>query len=235
LEWTKNIDRCFLSQGRQFAARFFCIVRAKRFALTPDHHREASPSMETIRLVVGLGNPGRAYVATRHNAGFWWADALAAKERVLFSDEAKFHAEVARVGELRLIKPTTFMNRSGQAVAAVARFFDIPPHQILIAHDELDLLPGAVRLKQGGGYAGHNGLKDIAAQLGSPDFWRLRFGIGHPRQSETPQQPVADYVLKPPNDADRTALETAVDRAVAAWTFIESGRTAEAMTFLHTR
>src|SRR5664279_5039024 len=136
-----------------------------------------------IRLVVGLGNPGREYASTRHNAGFWFADALAAKLSALFGAEGKFASEVAKTGDVRLAKPVTYMNLSGRAVTALARFFDIAPNEILVVHDELDLKPGEAKIKFAGGHAGHNGLRDIQAQLGSPEFWRLRIGIGHPRDS----------------------------------------------------
>ena len=151
-----------------------------------------------IRLVAGLGNPGRGYAATRHNAGFWFADALASKLGASFGHESKFSADVARSADVRIVKPTTFMNLSGRSVAGVARFFGIAPEAILVVHDELDLEPGAAKLKFGGGTAGHNGLRDIHAQLGTPEFWRLRLGIGHPRNSAAPEREVVDYVLKPP-------------------------------------
>ena len=131
----------------------------------------------SIRLVVGLGNPGREHDATRHNAGFWFADALAAQERASFATEAKFHGQVARAGDVRLLKPGTYMNLSGRSVAALARFFAIEPAEILVAHDELDLLPGEAKMKFGGGNAGHNGLRDVDAQLGTSEFWRLRFAL----------------------------------------------------------
>jgi PTH1 family peptidyl-tRNA hydrolase len=189
-----------------------------------------------IRLVVGLGNPGREHEATRHNAGFWYADALAARLGASFSGEAKFHGRVARaVGDLRLLKPGTYMNLSGRAVAALAQFFAIAPAEILVVHDELDLKAGEVKLKFGGGHAGHNGLRDIIARLGSADFWRLRLGIGHPRDSAIPQQDVVDYVLQPPRNDERTAIADAIDRALDAWPLIATGDFERAMTALHTR
>ncbi len=137
-----------------------------------------------IRLIVGLGNPGTQYEATRHNVGFWFVDAIANACRESFRAEPKFHGELCRVTlggyDLRLLKPSTYMNRSGQSVAAVTRYFNLPPEQILVAHDELDLSVGTLRLKQGGGHAGHNGLRDTIASLGSREFWRLRIGIAHP-------------------------------------------------------
>ena len=189
-----------------------------------------------VRLVVGLGNPGREYQATRHNAGFWFVDALADRLSASFSGEAKFHGHVARgVGDVRLLKPGTYMNLSGRSVLAVAQFYDIAPDEILVVHDELDLRPGDAKLKFAGGTAGHNGLRDIAARLGTPNFWRLRIGIGHPRDSEIPQQPVADYVLQPPRGNDRAAIEEALARALEAWPALAAGETERAMMALHTR
>jgi PTH1 family peptidyl-tRNA hydrolase len=189
-----------------------------------------------IRLVVGLGNPGREHEATRHNAGFWYADALAARLGASFSGEAKFHGRVARaVGDLRLLKPGTYMNLSGRSVGAFAQFFAIAPAEILVVHDELDLRPGEVKMKFGGGHAGHNGLRDIAARLGAADFWRLRLGIGHPRDSAIPQQEVVDYVLQPPRGDERAAIAGAIDRALDAWPMIAAGEFERAMMALHTR
>ncbi len=189
-----------------------------------------------IRLVVGLGNPGREYDATRHNAGYWFADRLAARLSAAFVSEGRFHGSVARAtGTLRLLKPGTYMNVSGRSVAALARFFAFEADEILVAHDELDLPPGEVKLKFGGGHAGHNGLRDIAAQLGTPEFWRLRIGIGHPRDSAIPQQDVADYVLGPPRGDERTAIEAALDKGLAAWPSIADGDFERAMLALHTR
>jgi peptidyl-tRNA hydrolase, PTH1 family len=189
-----------------------------------------------IRLVVGLGNPGREHEATRHNAGFWYADALASRLGASFSGEAKFHGRVARaVGDLRLLKPGTYMNLSGRAVAALAQFFAIAPAEILVVHDELDLRPGEAKMKFGGGHAGHNGLRDIVARLGAADFWRLRLGIGHPRDSAIPQQEVVDYVLQPPRSDERAAIADAIDRALDAWPSIATGDFERAMMALHTR
>jgi peptidyl-tRNA hydrolase, PTH1 family len=188
-----------------------------------------------IRLVAGLGNPGRGYAATRHNAGFWFADELASTLGATFAHESKFAADVARSGELRIVKPMTFMNLSGRTVAGVARFFDIPMDAILVVHDELDLPPGEAKLKLGGGVAGHNGLRDIKAQLGSADFWRLRLGIGHPRNSAFPEREVVDYVLKPPDGGERADIDAAIDRALRASPDILAGNMERAMTALHTR
>jgi len=168
-----------------------------------------------IRLIVGLGNPGPQYDLTRHNVGFWCVDALAARHQGAFRAEVKFHGLLCRllIGgiDLRLLKPGTFMNRSGQSLGVVARYLNISPPSILVAHDELDLDVGTNRLKQGGGHAGHNGLRDIINVLGSRDFWRLRIGIGHPGDREQ----VINYVLgRPSRDAEtqiRTALVSAED------------------------
>jgi PTH1 family peptidyl-tRNA hydrolase len=189
----------------------------------------------SIRLVAGLGNPGREHTATRHNAGFWFVDALARQIGATFAHESRFAGEVARAGDVRLVKPMTYMNLSGRAVAGLARFYGYLPEEILVVHDELDLRPGDVKLKLGGGVAGHNGLRDIQAQLASPDFWRLRIGIGHPRDSDTPQQQVVDYVLKPPRSEERGALEASIDRALRAWPDIARGDMERAMQDLHTR
>jgi len=191
--------------------------------------------MTPIRLVAGLGNPGREYAATRHNAGFWFVDALAAKLGLALAAESRFAGHVAKGGELRLVKPSTYMNESGRAVGALARFFSIEPEEILVVHDELDLRAGEAKLKLAGGVAGHNGLKDIRAALGSADFWRLRLGIGHPRDSALPQQDVVDYVLKPPRVEERDALEGAIGRALDAWPDIARGDMERAMMYLHTK
>ena len=192
--------------------------------------------MPSIRLVAGLGNPGREHAATRHNAGFWFADALALRLGVAFASEGKFHGQVAKPGgDLRLQKPGTYMNLSGRAVSALARFFAIAPEEILVVHDELDLEPGEAKIKFGGGTAGHNGLRDIAPQLSGSAFWRLRIGIGHPRDSAIPQQPVADYVLQPPRGGDPAAIDDALTRAQDAWPLIAAGDFERAMLALHTR
>jgi PTH1 family peptidyl-tRNA hydrolase len=187
-----------------------------------------------LRLVAGLGNPGREYASTRHNAGFWFVDRLASRLAVSFASEAKFGGDVAKAGALRLVKPMTFMNLSGRAVAGLARFFVIAPAEILVVHDELDLMPGKAKMKFGGGHAGHNGLRDIQAQLGSSDFWRLRIGIGHPRDSELTQQDVVDYVLKPPRNEEAAAIDEAIHRALQVWPAIAQGDMEGAMMALHT-
>ena len=188
-----------------------------------------------IRLVAGLGNPGREYSNTRHNAGFWFADELASILGAPFSAESRFAGDVAKAGDLRIVKPATYMNLSGRSIGALARFFAIAPGEILVVHDELDLKPGEAKMKFGGGHAGHNGMRDVQAQLGSPDFWRLRIGIGHPRDSELTQQEVVDYVLKPPRAEERAAIGDALGRALAAWPAIAAGDMERAMMMLHTR
>jgi PTH1 family peptidyl-tRNA hydrolase len=192
-----------------------------------------------IKLVVGLGNPGREYEQTRHNAGFWWLDALARQAGAGFGKEGKFHGEVAKAGNVWLLKPLTFMNRSGQAVGALAKFYQIAPEEILVAHDEMDLPPGGVKMKTGGA-AGSNGIKDIVNHLGTRDFWRLRLGIGHPRElagklggsMERPE--VVDYVLHRPDSADQRAIEEAIQRALEVWPAIAKGDMETAMLKLHT-
>lgn len=167
-----------------------------------------------FELVVGLGNVGARYAATRHNAGFWYADGLAARLGESFRADRKAQGDLARFRagdrDLRLLKPSTLMNHSGRAVAAVARFHKIAPAAILVAHDDLDLPAGSVRLKFGGGHGGHNGLRDLDAQLGSRDYWRLRIGIGHPGTRDG----VVDYVLTRPTPDERRAIEDAVERAL---------------------
>jgi PTH1 family peptidyl-tRNA hydrolase len=188
-----------------------------------------------IQLVAGLGNPGPEYAGTRHNAGFWWVERVAAALGVAWRREARFHGQVARLRsgghDTWLIEPTTYMNLSGRAVAALARFYKIAPEALLVVHDELDLAPGAVKLKRGGGVAGHNGLKDIAGQLGSHDFWRLRIGIGHPGQGAD----VAGYVLRPPRAEEAAAMDEAIGRSVELWPLIAAGNLEAAMLKLHTR
>ena len=192
-----------------------------------------------MKLVVGLGNPGRKYEATRHNAGFWWIERLARAAHGEFRHEARFHGDVAKVatpgGELWLLKPATFMNQSGRAVAALAGFYKLAPGQLLIVHDELDLPPGTVRLKNGGGTGGHNGLNDIAAQLGTKDFWRLRIGIGHPRNQTATEQEVLDYVLHKPGAADHAAIDDAISRGLEVWPLIAEDKLEAAMLRLHTK
>lgn len=168
-----------------------------------------------LRLIVGLGNPGADYSETRHNAGFWFCERLARELGVTLSRESRFHgmAANARAENIWLLQPQTFMNRSGQSVAALLRFYRIEPAQMLVVHDELDLPPGQMRLKFGGGLGGHNGLKDITSHLGTQDYWRLRVGIGHPGDKNE----VANYVLKPPRREEFEEIDAALDRALLAW------------------
>ncbi len=189
-----------------------------------------------IRLIVGLGNPGPDYETTRHNAGFWLADHVADDLRASYTLEKGFFAMVAKArhaGEsVLLAKPITYMNRSGQAVGALARFYKLAPEQVLVLHDELDLLPGQVKLKQGGGHAGHNGLKDIQAALGSPNFWRVRIGIGHPR-TLGPAQQVADFVLHPPRRDEQAGIDDVIHRCRAIVPAMLDGDFALATRQLH--
>lgn len=192
-----------------------------------------------IKLIVGLGNPGKKYESTRHNAGFWLVERLAAQQRLTLRKEPKFHALVAKLdtasGHAWLLLPQTWMNESGAAVSALAQFHKIAADEILVAHDELDLPPGGVKLKQGGGHAGHNGLRDIIENLGAPDFWRLRIGIGHPRDLAASEQEVADYVLHPPRKEERELMDAVIDRGVAVFDLILADNMAAAMHKLHTK
>ena len=187
-----------------------------------------------IQLIAGLGNPGPEYLATRHNAGFWWLETLAQQWGLQLTHSRDFHGFTASSQQqgrkVWLLQPTLFMNRSGQSVAALARFYKIPPENILVVHDELDLEPGQARLKQGGGHAGHNGLRDINAQLGSPNYWRLRLGIGHP--GSKPE--VVNWVLKKPSPDHRIAIEQAIDRSLLAVPDILAGEMEKAMRTIHT-
>lgn len=187
-----------------------------------------------FKLIVGLGNPGTEYEATRHNAGFWFVDQLASMLKVPFQTEGKFFGRLAKSSDLYLLQPMTFMNRSGQSVAALARFYKIEPEEILVVHDELDLLPGEIRLKQGGGNGGHNGLKDIQAQLGTPNFWRLRLGIGHPRSLGL-AHPVVDFVLHPPRKDEQAAIDRALTRCLNAWPQLQAYDVAAAQRLLHVK
>jgi PTH1 family peptidyl-tRNA hydrolase len=193
-------------------------------------------SSNAIRLIVGLGNVGAEYERTRHNAGFWFVDAVARKAGASFSNERKFHGETARLRdrgrELWLLKPGTWMNRSGQSVVALALYYRILPAQILVAHDEVDLPPGTVKLKRGGGTAGHNGLKDIQAKLSTPDFWRLRIGVGHPRTLQLAQE-VADFVLHPPGREHGAAIGESIGRALEIVPQLVEGQFERAMMTLH--
>jgi peptidyl-tRNA hydrolase, PTH1 family len=189
--------------------------------------------VDEIRLIVGLGNPGTKYERTRHNAGYWWVDAIADRKRATWAKESKFSGWVARVQEgerdFTLLKPATFMNESGRSVSALVRFFRIEPADMLVVHDELDLPPGTVKLKKGGGTGGHNGLNDIADALGTKDFWRLRIGIGHPGHRDL----VADYVLDRARREEQELVDPALDRSLDLLPKL-TGRMVDAMTWLHT-
>jgi len=189
--------------------------------------------MSEISLIVGLGNPGREYEATRHNAGFWWLDEFARAHDANFRTDSKFHGQVARTAlhghEVHLLKPQTFMNVSGRAVGAVAQFYKIAPQHILVVHDELDLPPGSAKLKLGGGHGGHNGLKDIIAHLGTRDFWRLRLGIGHPGE----RADVSNYVLNAPRREEQALMDEAMRRAQDVAPLIVEGKLEAAMLKLH--
>jgi PTH1 family peptidyl-tRNA hydrolase len=188
-----------------------------------------------IRLIVGLGNPGAEYVDTRHNAGFWWVDQAVRQLGGHLAHDRAYHGFVARVnrpeGPVWLQQPLTYMNLSGKAVAPLARFFKILPEEILVVHDELDLPPGQMKLKQGGSAAGHNGLKDIQAQLGAQDFWRLRLGIGHPGA----RGEVAAYVLRKPPATERQLIEANVDESLKALDLLLAGQMDKAMMKIHAK
>ncbi|MET0023435.1 MAG: aminoacyl-tRNA hydrolase [Sedimenticola sp.] len=187
-----------------------------------------------IRLIVGLGNPGAQYDETRHNAGFWFVDLVARRHGGMFKSETKFHGQTCRVRidgrECWLLKPSTFMNRSGQAVSALANYFKIPIEEVLVAHDELDIPAGSIRLKKGGGHGGHNGLRDIVSAMGGKDFWRLRIGIDHPGNARQ----VVDYVLGRPSRDDAIEIEREIARAEELLPRILAGDSQKVMNLLHT-
>ena len=189
----------------------------------------------TIQLIAGLGNPGNEYEKTRHNAGYWFIDQLVSRYNVTLKNESKFLGEVGRITlssqSVWLIKPGTFMNRSGQSIAALARFYKIPPEQILLVHDELDLSPGVVKLKQGGGHGGHNGLRDSIAQLASKNFYRLRLGIGHPGSKEQ----VVGFVLGKTPQAEKELIESAIDKSMDSLDLIVQGDMQKAMNQIHSK
>jgi PTH1 family peptidyl-tRNA hydrolase len=188
--------------------------------------------MNPPRLIVGLGNPGPEYERTRHNAGFWLAQMLALHLGVSLRREARFHGLAGKAGsDLWILLPQTYMNRSGQAVAALARFYRIEPADILVLHDELDIPPGTLRLKFGGGAGGHNGLKDITSHLGTQDFWRLRIGVGHPGD----RNEVVSYVLKPARADEQALIDEALQRALDAWPILARGDYPAAMQKLNTK
>ena len=190
--------------------------------------------MENIRLIVGLGNPGRKYEKTRHNAGFWWVDAIAGRGRASWSKQTRFSASTAKVDvdgrEFWLLKPETYMNESGRSVASFTHFHRIEPAEMLVVHDELDLPPGTVKLKKGGGTGGHNGLTDIIDALGTGDFWRLRVGIGHPGHKDL----VADYVLHAAKRDEQAAIDPVFERSLDLFPRLAGDRLQDAMTWLHT-
>ena len=187
-----------------------------------------------IKLFVGLGNPGPDYAATRHNAGFWWIDELARELKVSLSMDKSYHGYVARttVGghTIWLLQPQTFMNLSGKSVASLAKFFKIAPEEILVVHDELDIAPGLMKMKFGGSHAGHNGLRDIHAQLGSADYWRLRMGVGHPGVKSE----VINWVLKKPSLDNRIAIDQGITRSLKAVPDMISGDMDKATMVIHT-
>lgn len=188
-----------------------------------------------IKLLVGLGNPGSEYEDTNHNAGFWWLDAVARQLKVSLSPERAYSGLVGRVnrpeGPLWLLEPQTYMNVSGKSVAALARFFKIAPEEILVAHDELDIPPGQIKIKKGGGHGGHNGLRDINAQLGSPEYWRLRLGIGHPGVKAE----VVDYVLRKPKPEHRDAIHDSISKTLPVLDMLLAGEMERALAKLNAK
>jgi PTH1 family peptidyl-tRNA hydrolase len=188
-----------------------------------------------IQLLVGLGNPGAEYEDTRHNAGFWWIDEICRSHGVTLSSESKFFGKAGRLKlggrETWLLQPATFMNASGRSVGALAKFYRIPPQNILVVHDELDLPPGSAKLKRGGGNGGHNGLKDISAHLGTPDYWRLRLGIGHPGEKSA----VVNFVLHAPTREESGLIEDAITHSTAILPQLLAGEFEPAMLKLHSR
>jgi peptidyl-tRNA hydrolase, PTH1 family len=188
-----------------------------------------------IRLLVGLGNPGPEYEATRHNAGFWWLEAAARKLGVTLAPQRGYFGLAAKAGTPQgavwLLQPMTYMNLSGKSVASLARFYKIEPPQVLVAHDELDLMPGQAKIKFGGGHAGHNGLRDIHAQFGSADYWRLRLGIGHPGVKAE----VVDYVLRRPPAEQRELIEQTIARSMESLDLLLTGEMERAMMKVHAK
>ena len=185
-----------------------------------------------IRLLVGLGNPGKEYERTRHNAGFWLVERFAASRGVALRKDPKYQALVARLPDNGpwLLMPQSFMNASGRAVQMLAGFFKIKPEEMLVVHDELDFAPGTARIKQGGGIAGHNGLKDISQRIASHDYWRLRIGVGRPPAGREG----ADYVLEKPMAEDKAAIDASIDKALALLPQMIAGDMQGAMNKLHT-
>jgi PTH1 family peptidyl-tRNA hydrolase len=187
----------------------------------------------SLRLIVGLGNPGTGEARTRHNAGFWFVDALASQHGAAFRQTPRFFGDTCELScgteRVRLLKPSTYMNLSGRAVGALANFYRISPEEILVAHDEIDLPAGVARLKVGGGHGGHNGLRDIHRVLAKPDYLRLRIGVGHPGHKDA----VHDYVLSKPSDEQRKLIEQAIDDALAVVPEVVAGRVSKAMNALN--
>lgn len=190
----------------------------------------AKETKMSIKLIVGLCNPGSAYEKTRHNAGEWFLTALADMYNISPKPEKKFFGHIGSASGVMLLLPSTFMNLSGQAVQAVANFYKLLPENILIAHDELDLPPGIIKLKNKGGHGGHNGLRDIISRLGSKDFYRCRIGIGHPGHRDD----VLNYVLGKPSNSDKLSILSAIDRASDIVPFLQDGKFEKAMHQLHT-
>jgi PTH1 family peptidyl-tRNA hydrolase len=192
-------------------------------------------SAESVQLIVGLGNPGPKYEATRHNAGFWCLEALARQASISLRAERKFHGWTGRwqsdAGDVHLLCPATYMNHSGRAVAALMQFYRIDPAAVLVVHDEIDLSVGEARLKVGGGHGGHNGLRDIVAALGTPGFSRLRLGVGHPGQADQ----VVSYVLHAPGRAERDGIDQAIERALTVMPLVIAGAWERAQQQLHTQ
>ncbi len=191
--------------------------------------------MGPMKLLVGLGNPGSEYEDTRHNAGFAWVEAVARELKVSLQAERTYFGLAARAnlpgGPVWLLEPMTYMNLSGKSVAALARFFKIQPEEILVAHDELDLAPGELKLKKGGGTGGHNGLKDMQAQLGSGEFWRLRLGIGHPGHRDA----VAGYVLRRAPAPERDLLQQCIEKTLPVLPLLLAGQLDAATQKLHAK
>lgn len=181
------------------------------------------------KLFIGLGNPGNDYAPTRHNAGFWLLDAVAQRLQITFSRQKKFNADVASAAGMHLIKPQTWMNNSGAAAQAAAAFYGVAVEEILVAHDEIDLSAGTLRLKFGGGTAGHNGLSDICQKLGERNFWRLRLGVGRAGGVD-----MSNYVLRPPAKDDAIAISAAFERFFTVWDDILANDYQNAMRVLHT-
>ncbi|HAJ71486.1 MAG TPA: aminoacyl-tRNA hydrolase [Methylophilaceae bacterium] len=190
--------------------------------------------MSAIKLFVGLGNPGDQYASTRHNAGFWWVDLIASQTKSQLSLDAKMFGIVGKLSTHQdkwLLKPNTFMNASGKSVAALANYYKIKPEEILVIHDELDLPAGQIKLKFGGGHGGHNGLRDIHAALGTPNYWRLRIGIGHPGDKNA----VVNYVLKAPTKDEQQAIDNSIYESTKVLDLLLKGEFESAMLKLHTK